>query len=238
MTLRKGTVLTMQLTKYFFAACLLAATSWAQTATGPASITATGIAKVSITPDMARIDIGVYTQAATADEATSQNATQAVNVIAALHGVLGPNASIKTISYSVSPVYNNPALGQQPQIVGYAVTNIVEATITDLTKIGKAMDSAIQNGANRVQGIAFDLQDRNPAEAQALKTAAAAAKTQADAIASGLNIRTGAVLHAVEGVNTAVPIFGVSPAAAVTTPVETGVVVVQANVTLEVAISQ
>lgn len=228
----------MQLTRCIVATFLLAASSWAQASTGPASITATGTAKVSVTPDMARLDIGVYTQAATADEATTQNASQAISVITALHTVLGPTASIKTINYYLSPVYNNPLPGQQSAIIGYSVTNVVEATITDLTKIGKAIDTAVQSGANRVQGILFDVQDRNPAEGQALKNAAAAAKTQADAIAAGLNVHTGAVLHAVEAVNAAVPIYGAVPSAAVTTPVETGMVIVQASVTLEVAITQ
>jgi len=63
------------------------------------------------------------------------------------------------------------------------VTNIVEVTLTDLTQTGKVIDTAIQSGANRAQGISFDLQDRNPLVAQALKAAAARARNQADAIA-------------------------------------------------------
>jgi len=117
------------------------------------------------------------------------------------------------------------------------VTNTVEATLTDLSQVGKVIDTAIQSGANRVQGVSFDLQDRNPVIAQALKSAAGLAKGQADAIASGLNVHTGAVLHASEGVNTATPlVLGAAPTAA-TTPIESGLVVVQASVTLEVAIA-
>jgi uncharacterized protein YggE len=89
-----------------------------------------------------------------------------------------------------------------------------------------------------VQGISFDLQDRNPVIAQALKSAAGRARAQADAIASGLNVHTGAVLHASEGVNTAIPMpLGAAAAAAPATPIETGLVIVQASVTLEVAIT-
>jgi hypothetical protein len=44
------------------------------------------------------------------------------------------------------------------------------------------------------------------------------------------------VLHASEGVNTSTPIVGLG-AAAPTTPVQTGLVVIQASVTLEVAIA-
>jgi uncharacterized protein YggE len=216
---------------------IFTAVAWAQTAARPASITAVGQASVSASPDLARVDIGVVTQAANAQDATVQNATQAVTVIAALQGLLGPNATIKTISYSVSPVYNNPPPGQNASIVAYMVTNTVEVTLTDLTQTGKVIDTAIQSGANRVQGISFDLQERNPLVAQALKAAAARALSQANAIASGLNVHTGSVLHASESVNSPGPVF-TGIAAAPTTPIQTGTIVVQASVTVEVAITQ
>jgi uncharacterized protein YggE len=221
-------------TKTIVISFALAAVSWAQTTLRSSSIIAVGSATVSATPDVARVDVGVSTQAATAQAATAANATQAGAVIAALQAIIGSGTNIKTISYSLSPVYNNPAAGQTATIIGYAVTNELEVTVTDLSQIGKVIDTAIQSGANRVQGITFDLRDRNPATAQALKLAAANSRTQADAIAAGLNVHTGIVLHATQGVNTTTPFLGAGVAAS--TPIETGLVVVQASVTLEVAI--
>jgi hypothetical protein len=188
-----------------------------------------------VAPDLARVDVSVFTQGATAQDASSANATLSGAVISALQSLLGSGASIKTVNYSLSPMYNNPPAGQNPMIIGYSVTNTLEVTLTDLTKIGQTIDTAIQAGANRVQGVSFDLQDRNPPTAQALKAAAASARMQADAIASGLNLHTGAVLHASEGVNTSIPVLGVAPTASTT--IETGTVSVQASVTLEVAIA-
>lgn len=219
-------------------ACAIAATSWAQTVMRPASITAVGTASVSVSPDLARVDLGVFTQASTAQAASQANATLATTVINALQSLLGSSATIKTVNYSLSPVYNNPPAGQNATIVGYSVNNTVEVTLTDLSKIGQTVDTAIQNGANRVQGIWFDLQDRNPPTAQALKAAAVSATSQAAAIAAGLNVHTGAVLHASEGVNTSVPVGVVAVAGPASTPVQTGLVVIQASVTLEVAITQ
>jgi len=216
----------------------LAAASWAQIPARPASITAVGSATVSVTPDMARVDISVVTQAVTAQDATVANATQATAVISALQNFVSSSSNIKTVSYYLSPVYNNPPPGQTASIIGYMVTNTVEVTLIDLSQVGKVIDTAIQSGANRVQGISFDLQDRNPVIAQALKSAAARARAQADAIASGLNVHTGTVIHASEGVNNATSMpLGAATAAAPTTPVETGLVVMQASVTLEVAIT-
>lgn len=222
------------------AACFaLSAGLWAQTPTRVASITAVGSASVPVTPDQALVDIGVATQAATAQDATQQNAAQAGTVITALQALLGTTASIKTISYTVSPVYSAASAGQSPTIVGYMVTNIVEVKLKDLTLIGKTIDTAIQSGANRVQGVSFGLQDSTAPTAQALKMAASTARTEANAIASGLNVTTGAVLHASEGVNQSNPIvLAPNVAAGASTPIETGMVVIQASVTLEVAITQ
>jgi len=217
--------------------CALAAAAWAQAPSRPASITAVGTATVSATPDLARVDVSVVTQAATAQDATQQNATQASAVITAVQNLVGMNTSVKTINFSLSPVYNNPPPGQNAMIIGYMVTNTVEVTLTDLTQIGKVIDAAIQSGANRVQGVSFDLQNRDPIVAQALKLAAASARAQADAIASGLNLHTGAVLHASEGINTSGSVTPGVAAPAQTTPIETGLVVVQASVTLEVSIA-
>jgi uncharacterized protein YggE len=210
--------------------------SSAQVTTRPPSVTAVGTASVSVPPDLARVDVGVYTQAATAQGASQANATLSNTVITAEQSLLGSSATIKTIDYTLSPVYNNPPPGQNATIIGYSVNNTVEITLIDLSKIGASVDTAIQSGANRVQGISFDLQDRDPPTSQALKAASVSAMSQAGAIAAGLNLHVGAVLHATEGVNTSTPVGVAAPATS--TQIQTGLVVIQASVTLEVAITQ
>jgi len=226
--------------KLFIGALALSLTAAAQTTspTPQRSVTATGNATISATPDKAMLDLGVTTQASTAQAAATQNATQVSSVIAALEGVLGATASIKTVSYSLTPVYNNTYVNQNPTIVGYSATNIVEATITDLTLIGKSIDASIAAGANNVNGITFGLQNPDPVTAQALKAAAASALTQAGAIASGLNVTLGGVLQANQVV-TYTPVYvGIANAGAASTPVQPGNLQIQASVTVQVAISQ
>jgi uncharacterized protein len=214
----------------FFAA----AACFAQTAAVPPSITAVGQASISTAPDLARIDLGVITEAADAQNATAQNATKTTAVIAALRKLLGAESNIKTTGYSVSPVYK-----QNGSITGYRATNIVETTLTDLTETGKVIDTAIQSGANRVQSISFDVKDRTPFIAQALKLAAAKARAQAEAIAAGLNVHTGPVLHASESVSGPVRFFpSVAQTVQVSTPIETGEITIEASVTVELAITK
>lgn len=144
------------LSRFLAFACCAALTIHAQTTTTTVRrfIRATGQGTVSISPDQAKLAVGVVTQAPTAVDASAQNAAQAQRVIDALRNTLGSGAEVKTISYTLTPVYTYPQ-GQPAILTGYTATNIVEATTNDLSLIGKAIDTAIQSGANRVQSLTF-----------------------------------------------------------------------------------
>jgi uncharacterized protein YggE len=205
----------------------------------PRFVRAFGEATVSSVPDQAKIQFAVVTQAATADAASSQNATLVSTLMAALRAVIGQSGDTRTLAYSLNPNYSSPRDGSQPVIIGYTASNTVEATSSDLLIIGKLIDTAIQAGANRVQGLQFSLKNDQPARQQALRLATAQAKAHADAMASGLNLKTGAVVALAEGVAVSVEPLRVGVAAAApTTPIESGQVDVHATVTLEVELTQ
>src|SRR5579862_5471133 len=71
----------------------------------------TGNASVFVAPDQVKIDATVTTQGLTAQDASTQNATQTAAVIAALKMLLGSGANIQTIGYSVTPNYKYPPNG-------------------------------------------------------------------------------------------------------------------------------
>ncbi len=214
---------------------LVSLTAQAQTPPRRAVVVAVGQGTVSVTPDQAKVQFSVVTQAATAQDAASQNANQVTAVLAALRSLLGPNADLKTLSYSLNPNYST---GSQPVLIGYTATNTVQVSLSDLSLIGKVIDTGIQAGANRVQGLQFGLKDDQPMRAQALKLATVQAKAHADAMASGLGLKTGAAISIQEGFATVVqPRLGVAAPSA-TTPVETGSVDVTATVTLKVELIQ
>jgi uncharacterized protein YggE len=82
------------------------------------------------------------------------------------------------------------------------------------------------------------LKHDSAARQQALRLAAQKAMSDANAIASGLNVHTGAVLSATEGTNvTPVARFAVS-AAITQTPIQPNDVSIQATVTVDVQIAQ
>jgi uncharacterized protein YggE len=205
--------------------------------TTPGAIQAIGSATISVNPDQAQLYVGVVTQSTTAQDAGQQNATLTTTVLNALNAVLGKAGTIQTISYSISPRYSTTT-GQTSVIIGYTASNTVEVTSTDLTLIGRLIDSANQAGANSVGNLSFSLQNPEPVMEQALGQAAKQAQAHANAIAGGLGAKTGVVISAQEGASvTPVLAPGVANAAAIT-PIQTGTVSVTANVTINVQLIQ
>ncbi len=203
----------------------------------------TGEATVQARPDRAEIDIGVVAQAPTAQAAAAQNAQLLDAVLAALRAALGPAASIRTAGYSLYPISRPAREGLPPSIAGYTATNTVHVTTDDLAAVGKAIDVAMQAGANQVQRLQCSLKDEGAARAQALREAAIKARARAEVMAGALGLKILRVLSVTEGAPVAVRPFqgavrAMGPQApAAPTPVEGGTIDVHAEVTLVVEVA-
>ncbi len=201
-------------------------------------IRSTGQAAASAKPDQAQLDFSVVTQAVTAQEASTQNASTVSAVLAKLQSVLGANADIRTLSYSLNPNYSNPSGAGNPTLIGYTATNTVEVTTGDLSIIGQVIDTGIAAGANRISSLQFSMKDPDPLRQQALRLATAQARAHAEAMAAGVGQHTGAVMSIQEGTSNSVVPLATAAVQLASTPIVTGTVQVQATVTLQVALTQ
>jgi uncharacterized protein YggE len=211
------------------------ASAWGQTAVRAPSIRSTGEGVVQVKPDQAKIDIGVVTQAASAQAAGTENAAQLQSAIAKLKAALGGNAEIKTMGYSLTPVYSYQQNGKAPAIEGYRAMNTVEVTIENLAAVGKVVDAATQGGANEIQQLQFTLQDPAPARAQALRQAVIEARSNAQAMAAAMGLKLGRMISLEQGPQQSIrPVLAMAQSrmAAVATPMEPDVIEVRASVTL------
>lgn len=199
-------------------------------------VRAAGEGVVSVRPDQVKVNVGVTTQAETAQASAEQNAARTSQVLGALRQLLGANADIRTISYVVTPNYRYPQGGGIPTLLGYTTSNTVEVTVADATVAGRVIDTATQAGANTVTGLRFTLRDSASARSQALRLATQQARSNAESIALGLGSRLGSIVSAEE--SSAVRAVTATDSrtgavAATPTPVETGMVEVRANVVVE-----
>lgn len=204
-------------------------------------VRATGEATVTALPDQAEINVGVVTQAETADRAAAENARKVDAVLAAVKGVLEPTAEVKTIGYSVSPVYVYPREGGEPRITGYQASNTVRVKTGDLGRVGSVIDAATKAGANNIQGLQFTLKDDTAVRAEALAQAARKARSQAQAIATALGVVVSGIVYAEETSAPVRPLYAdvmeARTAAATKTPVEPGTIEVNATVTIALGIA-
>jgi uncharacterized protein YggE len=200
--------------------------------TAQPAVRATGNASVFAAPDQAIVDISVSTRATTAQAAGTQNATQTAAVLSALTQLLGSNANIKTVNYSLTPVYNTPINGT-PSLVGFNASNTVEVTLASVNTVGQVIDTATQAGATSVGGVRFTLKDPEPLRRQALQQATTVAKSHADAMAAALGGSTGNIILVQEGSTVQPVVFAGAAPVATSTPIMSGLVEVDATVTLE-----
>ena len=163
-----------------------------QTPPPPRTVTVTGTGKVTLTPDIAYISIGVHTENASAKDAVAANNTQAQAVIAAIKGFGVADKDIQTTNFSIYPQQQFDANGK-PIDTKYVVENTVYVTVRDLSKLGDLLDSSVSSGANNINNIQFDVADKTGALSQARLAAVTDAKKQADELTKATNVGLGEV---------------------------------------------
>jgi uncharacterized protein YggE len=200
------------------------------------SIQVQGKGTVSAQPDVATLRLGVQTEAGTADEALAQNNEKMQSLITALEdaGVTADN--IQTQSVRLRPRYEEPGPdGGTREVSGYVASNLVEVRIEDLNALGSILDSAVQAGGNRIEGIQFEIGDTTELQNQAREAAWEDARHKAEQLASLADAELGAVMRINESSNLPRPVvreeMAMDRAAAV--PIEPGTQNVDIEVNVE-----
>jgi uncharacterized protein len=215
----------------------------APTLTDPVrGITVQGTGKVTISPDLATINVSVQLQAATAAEAQSKANTAMTKVIAAVKGKGIADADLATQWISLAPQYSYDSNGTTlPKVVGYQASQSLTIKVRKIDDAGPVIDAAVGAGANQVDGIAFSVADPTNAAAQARTAAVADARTRAASLASAAGVTLGGAVSMTEVSATApVPIpFAYDKAlgsVAPQTPVQAGTTEIEVDVQVTFAI--
>jgi hypothetical protein len=158
-----------------------------------ALLTVVAEGRTKIAPDIATINVGVVTEAPTADAAVAKNTAQMNKVMAALKRVGIADKDIQTSNLSVNPQYQYGE-NQPPKLNGYQANNNVTVKVRNLKNVGKAVDSVVTDGSNQVSGISFGLDDDTKAMDLARTDAVKKARARAEIYAAAAGLKVDRIL--------------------------------------------
>lgn len=217
------------------ATMLVALPAAAQPAAGTErTISVSGSAEVEAVPNRARVSAGVETQADTAAEAMAANSATMSGVFAALEAAGIEARDIQTSNLSLGAVWDhNRDSDEPPRIVGYQASNVVNVRLRDVSALGSVIDAVTGAGANRLNGIGFELSDRQAAIDEAREGAVADARARAELYARAAGVTLGPVITIRESEQHAQPFMARAAMESMdSTPIAEGSVAIRAQVSM------
>ncbi len=156
------------------------------------TLTLNATATIAAQPDIAIVTVGVKTQNDSAAKALSANNTQMHRIYQTLAQYGVEKKDIRTVNLNL---YRREERDNKGKVAKryYVATNTVQVTVRDLSKVGEVLDAVVQDGANSIQGIRFDLSNRDELLKQAQLAAVEQARERAKAIAEAAGAKLGDV---------------------------------------------
>jgi uncharacterized protein YggE len=218
-----------------YTAALLLGLSALPAAAQDTGLTVTGTGQVVASPDMARLSLGVLAQARTAAQAVRDMSADMEKVMASLTAAGVAQEDIQTSGLRVDVQQSYDEATQSSRITGYIAATDVSIQVLDLSKLGQTLDAVVQEGANQMNGLRFDLQDREPALNDARRAAVADALDKAALYAQAAGMALGPVQSLTEGVassGTPQPMMRMAMDSTENVPVAAGQITISADVTV------
>lgn len=191
-------------------------------------IAVTGNGEISAPPNYAQLQLEVSTEGKGVSEAQQENANTMNQVIQSILALNIARENIQTTAYNIFPSYD--FIEGKQVFRGYEVTNAITVKIEDVSQVGKVIDTAVYNGANRVSTIQFRVENPDAYYQQALRLALQNAQTKAKTIAETMQLPLQEQPIEIVEEHEANPVLFKSVAMANQTPIEQGEISIRAAV--------
>jgi len=166
-------------------------------------ITVVGNGTVSLSPDIARVNIGAEANAATVAEAKTEVDRQIAAILETLNTLGIETKDIQTSSYNInferdpySPVLREE--GVPGENGGYRVSSTLNVTVRNVDSIASVLDAVVEAGANQVYGVYFTVDSGAKWQSDARAAAVVDAKIRAQELAQLTGVELGQVLSVSE----------------------------------------
>ena len=167
----------------------------AQEADQARTIQLNGTGKVTVDPDQATIRFAIVTRDEDADEARRQNEAASREALDSVRELGIPENKIQMHSLRLQPQRERDPDTRQMREVGFEATRNVSVELDDIDLVPVVVAEVVQHGANRIEGVQYDREDRTEARNEALTAAAQNARAKAEVLAAALNASVGEALR-------------------------------------------
>jgi uncharacterized protein YggE len=161
------------------------------------TIRTSGQGKVTVSPDSFRASANVRSQAKNLLEARKDNQAKVQSILANLKALKIERLQLKTTGFNVNPVYETipgNSIKRLPKVIGYqAITNIEIKGLQQTQDVladnaSRALDAAMNGGAEDVGGLQFFIDNQDAVQRQALTKAVESAVANAKAMAAAAGV--------------------------------------------------
>ncbi len=143
-----------------------------------------GVSQLVVEADMAEINVEVTIKAKTAKEAKELSDKAVAKFIGRLKAAGIARVDIQSANLNLQPQYhyqkNKPA-----ELTGYNASRQVTVKVKELSRLNNVLDSALDEGINRINNIALKTSKESEYIAKARQAAIVDAKNKANSIAQG-----------------------------------------------------
>lgn len=152
----------------------------------------TGEGKVTATPDVAMVTVGIQANAPSV-KASQDQINSVINKVSDAVKKLGVDPKdIKTTNYNVNPTFD---FNNGQKITGYSANTNLQIKVRKMDQANSVIDAATENGANQVGGISFDISDKSKLENEARAKAVSEAKKKATDAAKIAGFKLGRIIN-------------------------------------------
>ena len=146
-----------------------------------ATIEVEGTEQISLTPDMASVNIGVVSDGTTIEEVTKKNSDAVDKIIDHLKSLEYADDSISTSNIGLYPQYDYS--NNVSTLVGYRMNTSIVVEDIKIDGLSDVLNGSLGNGANSINSINYYSSGFDTAYEEALTKAIDSAREKANAIA-------------------------------------------------------
>ncbi len=170
------------------------------------TIQVNGQGEITVAPDIAYVNLGVFAKASTAHAAQEEVSRTLAKIEKVLYDDYKiAKKDVKTTNFHVHPEYSYEDR-KAPVINGYQATHIVTVSYRELGKLGNLLDAVSKAGANRIDSVQFSTEKGEEYQLQAIEKAMSNAEAKAKVIAKYAGKDVKGIVHVNQSGTNGVPI--------------------------------